>query len=511
MSLSTTDISNGVFVSASNGDRTRVKFTNAGTYNLQFSSQFSNTDNANQDIVIWVRKNGVDIPDSSGVATVPPFKAGSNGQVIAAWNYYLSLSANDYIQMCWHVEQANLITLETIAAGTSPTHPRTPSTILTATRVDTFLSNTGSFSGSFTGTLTGTASYATNALSASYAPSTPAFPYTGSATISGSLVVNDNATTSSLNTLTRTLKDANSSDSIKWNSRSLVRSNGATSVDWENNTLKRSNITTLDWSNKITYDTSTSSSIKWDTRELWDGDPSANGYNTASLDWNIRIAKDAGGVQAIAWGDRELTDNGGNSALNWKQHVLYTPNGTNALNWANNNHLDSYVYQTDIKSVVLQEAVSSTLNNPYESYFGDIIEVDGITNYLDPTVTTDGMLVYLDAGNTWYPVDQNNTSATHMLGIAYNVGFNGTYTGYVLLEGHLVISDYISPLVTGAATGLPIYIEDNTTTGTMSTTLPTTTGGNHIIRVLGHCYYNNQGDTNQWMMKFRPSNDWVTI
>jgi hypothetical protein len=198
MSLSTTDISNGVFVSASSGDRTRVKFTNAGTYNLQFSSQFSNSDNANQDVVIWVRKNGSDIADSSGVATVPPFKAGSNGQTIAAWNYYLSLSAGDFIQMCWHVEQANIITLETIPAGVGPTHPRTPSTILTATRVDTFLSNTGSFSGSFTGTLTGTSSYATNALSASYAitasyalngGSGGSFPYTGSAIITGSLTI----------------------------------------------------------------------------------------------------------------------------------------------------------------------------------------------------------------------------------------------------------------------------------------------------------------------------------
>ena len=189
MSLNTTDISNGVFISASNGDNTRVKFTNAGTYNIQFSSQFSNTDNSNQDVVIWIRKNGTDIPDSSGTAAVPPFKAGSNGQIIASWNYYLSLAANDFIQLCWHVEQANVITLETIAAGTSPTHPRTPSTILTAQRVDTFLSNTGSFSGSFTGILTGTASYATQALSASFAPLTPAFPFTGSAIITGSLNV----------------------------------------------------------------------------------------------------------------------------------------------------------------------------------------------------------------------------------------------------------------------------------------------------------------------------------
>jgi hypothetical protein len=195
MSLSTTDISNGVFISASNGDNTRIKFTNAGTYNVQFSSQFSNTDNTTQDVVIWVKKNGTDIPDSSGVVGVPPFKAGSNGQVISGWNYFLNLSANDYIQMCWHVEQANVITLETIAAGTSPIHPRTPSTILTATRVDTFLSNTGSFSGSFTGILTGTASYASQALSssfaltASYVANASSFPYTGSAVITGSLTI----------------------------------------------------------------------------------------------------------------------------------------------------------------------------------------------------------------------------------------------------------------------------------------------------------------------------------
>jgi len=41
----------------------------------------------------------------------------------------------------------------------------------------------------FTGSLQGTASFATQALSASYAPSTPAFPYTGSAGITGSLTV----------------------------------------------------------------------------------------------------------------------------------------------------------------------------------------------------------------------------------------------------------------------------------------------------------------------------------
>jgi hypothetical protein len=221
MSLSTTDISNGVFVSASAGDTSRIKFTNAGVYNVQFSAQFSNSDNSIQDVVIWVRKNGTDIVDSSGVAGVPPFKAGSNGQVVAGWNYYLSLSTNDYIQLCWHVEQANVITLETIAAGTSPTHPRTPSLILTANRVDQFLSNTGSFSGSFigshtgsftgsfTGSLFGTSSWASNSISSSYALTaslaplyvlnsrTSSFATTGSNTFKDNQIVTGSITSTS--------------------------------------------------------------------------------------------------------------------------------------------------------------------------------------------------------------------------------------------------------------------------------------------------------------------------
>lgn len=162
MSLSTTDISNGVYVSGS--DRTKVYFMNSGVYNFQFSAQFSNTDNAGTDVTIWVRKNDIgsvnDIPDSAGVVTVPPTKAGQNGQIIAGWNYYVTAAAGDYIQLLWTADVANKVTLETIPAGVSPVHPRVPSLIVTTNRIDQFLSNTGSFSGSFTGHLIGTADVA---------------------------------------------------------------------------------------------------------------------------------------------------------------------------------------------------------------------------------------------------------------------------------------------------------------------------------------------------------------
>ena len=99
---------------------------------------------------------------------------------------------------------------------------------------------------------------------------------------------------------------------------------------------------------------------------------------------------------------------------------------------------------------------------------------------------------------------------TFLLGIAHNVVSNA---GYILLEGHVVIDDTLTsgPYVSGAKYGAPVYIEDSTTTGTMSTTVPTSTGSNNIIRVLGHCYQQNSGTSTQWMMKFRPSNDWVEI
>lgn len=200
MSLSTTDISNGVYVDG--GDRTKIYFTNGGVYNIQFSAQFSNSDNAGVDVTIWTRKNDSgsanDIADSAGVVTVPAFKGGQNGQTIGGWNYYITAAAGDYIQLLWVVDVANKVTLETIPAGVSPTHPRVPSLIVTAQRVDTFLSNTGSFSGSFIGSFTGSLlGTSSNAVSSSFASTASSVNplqqnvfITGSINVSGSINLN---------------------------------------------------------------------------------------------------------------------------------------------------------------------------------------------------------------------------------------------------------------------------------------------------------------------------------
>ena len=186
MSFNNTDITNGVSISGSTSPfNTYIKTQNAGVYDIQFSAQLDKTDSGTDEIVIWLRKNGIDLTDTATAVTL----VGNNAKNVAAWNWFVTSAANDYYQIIWQSADTNVRLFAEPADG----HPGIPSVIATVNRVDQFLSNTGSFSGSFngsfTGSLLGTASYATNALSASFAPSTPAFPFTGSAQITGSLGV----------------------------------------------------------------------------------------------------------------------------------------------------------------------------------------------------------------------------------------------------------------------------------------------------------------------------------
>jgi len=186
MSFNTTDISNGVSISGSTSPyNTYIKTANAGVYNIQFSAQFDRTNSGTDTVYIWLRKNGIDIVETN-TSIVLTGTAAAN-PLVAAWNWFTNSAAGDYYQIMW----ASGDTHVRLLADNAPTYgPTLPSIILTVNRVDQFLSNTGSFTGSFTGTLTGTASYASQALSASYAETAsyvPDYlPLTGG-TISGAL------------------------------------------------------------------------------------------------------------------------------------------------------------------------------------------------------------------------------------------------------------------------------------------------------------------------------------
>jgi len=133
MTLNTTDFSNDVSLDTGS----KIKATVAGIYNLQFSTQFQNTDNQIQDISIWLKQNGTNIPGSTGLIAIPAHKSASAGEEahqIIGWNYYVSLAANDYIQIYWSTTNAS-VTIQHYPTSTSPTRPSTQSVVATMTFV----------------------------------------------------------------------------------------------------------------------------------------------------------------------------------------------------------------------------------------------------------------------------------------------------------------------------------------------------------------------------------------
>jgi hypothetical protein len=110
--------------------KSKVRCEIAGTYNIQFSVQFVNTDNNIHDTDIWMRKNGVNVPDSNSQFSVPNRHGGVDGHLIGALNLFIDLAADEYIELMWATTNTST-TIQYIAAQTGPVRPATPSVILT--------------------------------------------------------------------------------------------------------------------------------------------------------------------------------------------------------------------------------------------------------------------------------------------------------------------------------------------------------------------------------------------
>ena len=112
------------------GKKTRMTFANAGTYNIQFSAQLHNTGGggSGNTVNIWFRLNENDIANSDTKVTVP-----SNAPyVVAAWNFIVSVTAGQYIEIMWFTDNANIILEQENATAT---HPAIPSVIMTAQQI----------------------------------------------------------------------------------------------------------------------------------------------------------------------------------------------------------------------------------------------------------------------------------------------------------------------------------------------------------------------------------------
>jgi len=131
MLLDTTDFANEVYISSG----TKIRVISSGIYNLQWSGQFVNTDSQIQDVSVWLRQGNdggtsVDIPGSTGFISVPNKHGGVDGNSIVGWNYFVSLNADDFIEIYWSTTSAN-VSITAYPAGTGPVRPTTASVVAT--------------------------------------------------------------------------------------------------------------------------------------------------------------------------------------------------------------------------------------------------------------------------------------------------------------------------------------------------------------------------------------------
>ena len=290
---------------------------------------------------------------------------------------------------------------------------------------------------------------------------------TGSLDVMGSLVVKQNATTGSLDTRDRILYDDRNRKTFDWNNRLLYD----TQVPL---------VQSADWNNRVLYSNNGEYSVNWDSRYLY------NSTGDVSVDWE----------------NKALTNNLGNPTLDWNVET----NGY-AIS-------SSYYYKSKIDLDGQQKFIDTPILSNTANYAGEVI-----IGAVDATVTIYD-LVYLKTDGVWYPV-VHPADYNKLLGICLEVPpvqdpMPIPYVpgpGSILLEGTVTIlsgSAYHneSPIVDNLDHGLPIYPKGGDGKF-MTTTSPTSSG--EYVRVLGHAYQQSTVYPDYWVMKFRPSNDWIQI
>ncbi len=131
--FNTTDVADGVTLVS--GSQLTVPVD--GVYNIQWSGQFQNPENTIEQVTVWLRVDGADVAGSAGVISLPARKNPSTlGKVIIGWNYFLTLTAAQYVQIVWLPSIAT-VSVPALPAGIAPApvHPATASVIVTVNQV----------------------------------------------------------------------------------------------------------------------------------------------------------------------------------------------------------------------------------------------------------------------------------------------------------------------------------------------------------------------------------------
>jgi hypothetical protein len=223
-----------------------------------------------------------------------------------------------------------------------------------------------------------------------------------------------------------------------------------------------------------------------------------------SVDWQNRYLLDTAGNISSDWTNRVNLDSSGNTSIDWENRVLWNTNGI-IVDYSGTSSLNIINYRPTAERLELQAQDDFTQNAIGTSIFnaaGNLIETE--TNIA--TNVSSSHIVYLDSDGVWKQTNQTTDTSTKILGIC----IQPWNKGLVLLEGIVNVTTSSAildvPLVAGSTFyGMPVYL---TGSAAKFTTNKPTSG---YVRVAGHMYYNSTTNTDYWIMKFNPSNDWYQI
>lgn len=123
----------GITMVTDGSNLTRLTFAAAGTYAVMPNLQFYNSDTADHDVTVWLSLDGSNVVRSATKITVP--KANDGGNAFFQIVFYITVTANQYVQLLWLPENV-LVTLDhTAAAAGPPAVPAVPSAIISAERI----------------------------------------------------------------------------------------------------------------------------------------------------------------------------------------------------------------------------------------------------------------------------------------------------------------------------------------------------------------------------------------
>lgn len=134
-----TEEANGIYRDLT--DTSRIYVRNDGIYNVQFSVQLVNKDNAAQYADIWFRLNGTDVPRSASRFDIPARKNDTTwGHVVGTVNTFIDMTAGQYVEIAG-TTSSTLVGLEHYDADLVIPQPAIPAAIVTVQYIAPFSSD----------------------------------------------------------------------------------------------------------------------------------------------------------------------------------------------------------------------------------------------------------------------------------------------------------------------------------------------------------------------------------